>query len=856
MPSGNLKRPNIKWQITNFVLKCIFLLSLSTYWINPVTFVQSTLSKIGAIDCYKPIPDQKSIITSGTDECFGSSVLQLVSAIVSIAVNLPFILIIATGSSFPTHNRHSKKGGIFSIKQGQIIAFDRFLLFGVVFAMRFLFDWPFWRFFVTVGTSSLLVFIYTVIQPYYHIIGNYLSALPYLLFGLIRAFAELAYFASGASKNETNIITFSLLWAIGLVCAGVASVFLFFIIRKIEQKHWCLNKDGSPLVSISAIYSAAMEQKTSSLGDKVKMYLQDQDSTQETQSKHDQRCKIAKPHFILRLNIYCLQRAQGITQYEGDAFDVPRKPNEIILDDGQSGIGIEKEMDVIVYTTGIDNPLKGSDEQNKNNRRLSTFDETEIPGTLMRMHNPVDLNKEYENMTLTRSKAKMAKFGQMFTPVQINQASNPNNPDILPLIEEESTTKDQNSNTLQDPHKFNVQKQGENKIKKKWGSLVGIVNNLKRKESSTNQIEKNPSLLLSAQSSDKTKDEGKREQDDEEEIQSPQSQSQKGTYLKHAIELHNLSITALKEFWRMASENVVNFKHLGKSVERLQQQERAALHEYEEQMSTHPQDQNLYILFSTFFRQIFNDQELADEFEVQSIQIYEFGFDTDNKKVISQASMRVNLITALNQLVNRCKTLGSSTSPQIDLPTYRQDLLYIVFNTLLPVMESAKKAVVNCLLTTQELARYAPINSIAIVLTGAGVAIIGLLLLYGYSIFQMFSKSRSAFRRAAISRHDSMLMNLKAMEDIHPVNEQTIEEITKKLNEFVKNQEIAADITKQETAKDTQQGNAESLLQDHDLDTNKQLFIPTNRLGQVNKKLTLKESGYFRSNYFTISVEA
>lgn len=100
--------------------------------------------------------------------------------------------------------------------------------------MRFLFDWPFWRFFVTVGTSSLLVFIYTVIQPYYHIIGNYLSALPYLLFGLIRAFAELAYFASGASKNETNIITFSLLWAIGLVCAGVASVFLFFIIRKIE----------------------------------------------------------------------------------------------------------------------------------------------------------------------------------------------------------------------------------------------------------------------------------------------------------------------------------------------------------------------------------------------------------------------------------------------------------------------------------------------------------------------------------------------------------------------------------------------------------------------------------------------
>jgi hypothetical protein len=59
--------------------------------------------------------------------------------------------------------------------------------------MRELIGWPFWRGVVSVGTSGLIIIIVILKQPFYKFASNYLTILPWALFGAIRLCAEVGY---------------------------------------------------------------------------------------------------------------------------------------------------------------------------------------------------------------------------------------------------------------------------------------------------------------------------------------------------------------------------------------------------------------------------------------------------------------------------------------------------------------------------------------------------------------------------------------------------------------------------------------------------------------------------------------
>eukprot|EP00770_Monocercomonoides_exilis_P012324 MONOS_12268.1-p1 / transcript=MONOS_12268.1 / gene=MONOS_12268 / organism=Monocercomonoides_exilis_PA203 / gene_product=unspecified product / transcript_product=unspecified product / location=Mono_scaffold00668:16046-17488(-) / protein_length=481 / sequence_SO=supercontig / SO=protein_coding / is_pseudo=false len=137
-------------------------------------------------------------------------------------------------------NHNPKHGGLWSSPSGLWQAVDSSLVFGCIFAMRTLIEWPFWRGVVTVGTSLVLIIYFVYIQPIYKLNGNLLMASKWCLFGCLRLIDEIGFAIEGATHNWVITI---ILQVVGLIVGIVlCSVLLPKIgLKKRERKYFLID---------------------------------------------------------------------------------------------------------------------------------------------------------------------------------------------------------------------------------------------------------------------------------------------------------------------------------------------------------------------------------------------------------------------------------------------------------------------------------------------------------------------------------------------------------------------------------------------------------------------------------------
>jgi TctA family transporter len=66
--------------------------------------------------------------------------------------------------------------------------------------MRELIGWPFWRVVVSVGTSGFIIIV-ILKQPFYKFLSNFLTIIPWVLFGAIRLCSEIGYYLEDITRS-------------------------------------------------------------------------------------------------------------------------------------------------------------------------------------------------------------------------------------------------------------------------------------------------------------------------------------------------------------------------------------------------------------------------------------------------------------------------------------------------------------------------------------------------------------------------------------------------------------------------------------------------------------------------------
>ncbi|KAA6401936.1 MAG: hypothetical protein EZS28_002542 [Streblomastix strix] len=108
-------------------------------------------------------------------------------------------------------NHNQKKGGLFGCSSGWFRGLHTILLFSIVFCMRELIDWPFCRGVVSVGTSGVIIIIILMKQPFYKFQSNYLTIIPWSIFGSIKICAEIGYAIEEVTHSIVPQIIFLIL---------------------------------------------------------------------------------------------------------------------------------------------------------------------------------------------------------------------------------------------------------------------------------------------------------------------------------------------------------------------------------------------------------------------------------------------------------------------------------------------------------------------------------------------------------------------------------------------------------------------------------------------------------------------
>ncbi|KAH7827860.1 uncharacterized protein MONOS_286 [Monocercomonoides exilis] len=211
----------LRWMIS--VVLCIFYIPMITLGIS-------------VFDCHKN--DSGFLVVRGTDSfsCFGTSAIQIVGGVLSV-IHLLILFFFSTAVRAFIFNHNQKHGGFFSCSASTPQVLVNILTYGLVFAMRMLYGWPFWRGVVTVGTSVVLVVYFVSFQPFHHIQGNILFASTFVIFGTMRLFLEIGIAVKNAAASLVAFIVFA-------VVGVVASVALVILVVKLSlrrrQKLWVL----------------------------------------------------------------------------------------------------------------------------------------------------------------------------------------------------------------------------------------------------------------------------------------------------------------------------------------------------------------------------------------------------------------------------------------------------------------------------------------------------------------------------------------------------------------------------------------------------------------------------------------
>ncbi|KAK2963386.1 hypothetical protein BLNAU_1428 [Blattamonas nauphoetae] len=271
------KHPRSAWERIRYCVVTLELLTLAFFHVNPKTRLQTTLSKainfvdlsslqfilaenlsivsvaISQFDCQTSA--NGTLYFRGTQmECFGSKPIPA-----SIGFTMSIIFLIVYFALLVVYNLliyqyNPKYGGLFSIPSPGFQLAESVFIFGVVFAMRTLIDWPFWRFAITVGVSIFLILWILIRQPFYHVMGNFLAIARWTLFGCVRACLELGYLISGfvhGTKADTIKLVITIVCGVLGICGSIGLSFVFYhVLKKRRRQLWLLSDDGMPLADV------------------------------------------------------------------------------------------------------------------------------------------------------------------------------------------------------------------------------------------------------------------------------------------------------------------------------------------------------------------------------------------------------------------------------------------------------------------------------------------------------------------------------------------------------------------------------------------------------------------------------
>eukprot|EP00770_Monocercomonoides_exilis_P002223 MONOS_2207.1-p1 / transcript=MONOS_2207.1 / gene=MONOS_2207 / organism=Monocercomonoides_exilis_PA203 / gene_product=unspecified product / transcript_product=unspecified product / location=Mono_scaffold00044:15062-22342(+) / protein_length=2427 / sequence_SO=supercontig / SO=protein_coding / is_pseudo=false len=208
---------------------------------------------ISTFDCYSN--NGGYITRAGHIDCFKSNALQISSFICAVITLIMLVMMVLAYHIF-IFKHNPKNGGLFSCSSGSFSGLEVILQCVLVFVMRMLHGWYFWRGFITVAISIYLILCALDDQPFYSYMSNALIVVRYSMFGGMRLWNELAHLLERIMKEQNAInpgYVFPFVFFAGIVISIGTTIFLCWLLRFKKKKMWLLSKDGHPLVDVSQI---------------------------------------------------------------------------------------------------------------------------------------------------------------------------------------------------------------------------------------------------------------------------------------------------------------------------------------------------------------------------------------------------------------------------------------------------------------------------------------------------------------------------------------------------------------------------------------------------------------------------
>ncbi|KAA6394042.1 MAG: hypothetical protein EZS28_010431 [Streblomastix strix] len=207
---------------------------------------------ITMIDCYNIIDTNEAgeeIITrvwrAASDNICMSHIYQIVGLILAIITFL--ILLVYCGTiDLLIYNFNPKNGGLLSCPDGFFNFIQHLFILSLIFILRYIYPWEFWRAVLSVGDSIIVITYITYKQPYYTLKSNFMAQIPWIIFGSVRLCAEIGY---AFEKSFNSYIPQIVLIILSIIIIPFISYVVFTLTRKRMNNLWMLSLLDKPLIT-------------------------------------------------------------------------------------------------------------------------------------------------------------------------------------------------------------------------------------------------------------------------------------------------------------------------------------------------------------------------------------------------------------------------------------------------------------------------------------------------------------------------------------------------------------------------------------------------------------------------------
>ncbi|KAA6388332.1 MAG: hypothetical protein EZS28_016142 [Streblomastix strix] len=356
----------ILWTLFNiiFLTFCLFRIDLSTYkqtvlskvitaifykeliasqpWIISLTrglvnillrvlFIPIISTAITSFDCYSEqyVSEAGEEITQSfwradsTLICF-SSIYQYISFALSLII-LVFLFIYSAVVNLLIFNHNPKNGGLFSCPNGEFNLLQGIFVFGIVFSQRLLYNWQFWRGVVGVLVPVILIIMIVIQNPYYSFWSNYLAAIPWIIFGVMRLFLEIGYAIEEAIHSIVPLILFLIIGLIVTVI-GVSNK------QPLQQKAKSQSRSSQSLPKLKDPLDIEIRLRFLQIKElRDRSYLNYANCIYTRVLKQHMKCAVLQFHYGAFLQYYCKNYMKTQSVYKLARQSNPSIPLRFIL---------------------------------------------------------------------------------------------------------------------------------------------------------------------------------------------------------------------------------------------------------------------------------------------------------------------------------------------------------------------------------------------------------------------------------------------------------------------------------------------------------------------------------------------